>query len=282
MNKPERRWSRSQRVAAITSILLNHPSELLSLGTFAQELGAAKSTISEDIALIRETLARLNLGQVTTVSGAAGGVRYRPIHSADWVLQRLEKLAQLLGDPQRILTGDFLYITDLVFDPYWVQQLGEIFATVFAHVQCDAVVTVETKGIPLALSTARALGRPLVSCRRDSRATEGTSISISYISGSQRRLQTMSLPKRALAAGSRVLVIDDFLRGGGTAKGVGELMSEFGAQVVGTGVLVAMGQPQRKLVQDYLPLILLDEVDEAAGSVIARPNRALVAGLQTP
>lgn len=272
-----RRPRRSRRIAAIVRTLMSRPGELLPLSLFTGELDAAKSTISEDLALVREALAEADMGQVETVAGPAGGVRYRPIHSPAWVARRLEELAGLLADPNRILTGGFLYITDLVFDPRRAQQLGEVFASVFAHVECDAVVTVETKGIPLALMTARALGKPLVSCRRDSRATEGTSISINYVSGSRRQIQTMSLPKRALAPNSRVLLVDDFLRGGGTLKGVQELMGEFGAQVVGTGVLIAMGEPRDKLVDDYLALVLLDEVDEQQRRVTVRPNEAVTA-----
>ena len=42
-------------------------------------LNAAKSTISEDIVIIRELLEKLEMGRVETISGAAGGIKFIPI-----------------------------------------------------------------------------------------------------------------------------------------------------------------------------------------------------------
>ena len=39
---------------------------------------AAKSSVSEDISMVGESLMKYGLGTVETVSGAAGGVRFRP------------------------------------------------------------------------------------------------------------------------------------------------------------------------------------------------------------
>src|SRR5699024_1098227 len=45
---------------------------------FADRYGAAKSSISEDLAILRQTLANDQNGILETVAGAAGGVRYIP------------------------------------------------------------------------------------------------------------------------------------------------------------------------------------------------------------
>jgi purine operon repressor len=81
----------------------------------------------------------------------------------------------------------------------------------------------------------------------------------------------MSLPKRAIHPGSKVLVIDDFMKAGGTARGMIDLANEVGGIVVGTGVLVATAEPQPKLVEDYTTLLILDEVDEHTKKVTIRP-----------
>ncbi len=59
-------------------------------------------------------------------------------------------------------------------------------------------MTVETKGIPLAMSVARILNLSLAIARRESKLTDGSVFSINYLSGSSRRLQTMSLSKRMI------------------------------------------------------------------------------------
>ena len=74
----------------------------------------------------------------------------------------------------------------------------------------------------------------------------------------------MTLARRALPEGANVLIIDDFMR---QADGPRiELTAEFGASVIGTGVLVETAEPAEKLVHDYVSLAVLDKIDEAAGS----------------
>ena len=129
------------------------------------------------------------------------------------------------------------------------------------------VLTVETKGIPIALMTARALNVPLVVARRDSRVTEGPSVNISFVSGSSKTIHNMSLPKRALPENARVLIVDDFMKGGGTALGMSDLLEEFKAEVIGTAVLVATGSPQEKLIKEYTSLLILNEIDAQKGII---------------
>ena len=265
------RLRRSQRVAAITRTLVNRPASYFSLGFFSQMLDAAKSTISEDLALMKEAFGSLGLGKIETLTGATGGVRYLPCVWSQDTHDTLERLCHALSDPSRILPGGFLYMADLIFDPSWAQDLGEIFATRFWEASPDVVVTVETKGIPLAMMTARSMGLPLVVVRRDHRVTEGSALSINYVSGSSHRIQTMSLPRRALQPGAKVLAIDDFMKAGGTARGIVDLMGEFGASVVGMGVLVETEEPRDKLVSDYTSLAILLGIDEASKRVTIKP-----------
>lgn len=263
---------RSERVATICKILMDKPRFVFSLGQIANQFGAAKSTISEDICIVREAFAARGIGKIETIPGASGGVRYIP----DWPASRrqefLESLARKVSDPERILPGGFLYMTDIICDPWIAAQIGEIFATLFTRLEPDAIMTMETKGIPLAMMTARAFQVPLVIVRDASRVTEGSSVMINYVSGSTRRIQTMALSRRALAAGSRVIVIDDFMKAGGTARGMIDLCQEFGAEVLGIGVLVSTNEPQKKLVETYLSLLVLEKLDEKDRQVIVCPG----------
>ena len=43
----------------------------------------------------------------------------------------------------------------------------------------------------------------------------------------------MSLARRNLPEGSKVLIIDDFMKAGGTVQGMKDLLHEFNAEVVG-------------------------------------------------
>ncbi|HWJ02375.1 MAG TPA: pur operon repressor [Verrucomicrobiae bacterium] len=266
------KYKRSERLVAITNYLTDHPGELISLGSFSELFSAAKSTISEDLVIIRDTLERFQQGSLETLPGAAGGVRFLPGMGHAETQQFLLDLAEMLSKPERIIPGGFLYMTDLLFNPVLSSRVGTIFAAKFADLAPDCVITIETKGIPLALMTAKALNVPLVVIRNDSKVTEGSSVSINYVSGSTRRILTMSLPRRSLVKGARVVVIDDFMKAGGTAKGMLELLEEFDTQVLGVGVLISTLEPKEKLVHEYVSLLELVEMNEQQRKISIQPT----------
>jgi purine operon repressor len=129
------------------------------------------------------------------------------------------------------------------------------------NTKIDVVMTVATKGIPLAYAVASQLNTPVVIVRRDSKVTEGPTVSINYVSGSAKRIQTMVLSKRSLAQGSKVLVVDDFMKAGGTVMGMISLLEEFNAQVAGIAVLVEAEKIEERLVDEYKSLVKLTDVD---------------------
>ncbi len=113
---------------------------------------------------------------------------------------------------------------------------------------------------------------PVVVVRRDSRVTEGSAVSINYVSGSNKRIQTMSLSRRALKEDSRVLIIDDFKRVGGTMRGMIDLLKEFNATVKGIGVFVESAEVEEHLVEDYVSLVKISGVDSRSAQLTVVPG----------
>ena len=149
--------------------------------------------------------------------------------------------------------------------------MGEILAAKYYDLAPDFVLTMETKGIPVAMMTARMLDVPLVIARRDSRAYEGSAVKINYIDGND-HMETMTLARRAVKSGQRALIIDDFAKGGGTLRGMHELMAEFEVQVVGTGVVVQTEKPVKKRIDGIHSLMVLTEVNEEDASARVIPS----------
>lgn len=264
------KWRRSERMVAMTKVLLENPRQLYTLGYFSGIFNSAKSSISEDLTIIKETLQTMGEGTLETIAGAAGGVKYIPISNPEKEREFLDNLALRLADAQRLLPGGYLYMTDIIYDPSVIAKLGNIFFTRFINQEPDYIVTVETKGIPLALMIAKSFNKPLVIIRADSKVTEGSALSINYVSGSSKKIGTMSLARRALPTDSKVIIIDDFMKAGGTAKGMVDLMKEFKAEVLGIGVLMDTLEPKEKLIDNYLGLLELVELDEKNKKVIIR------------
>ena len=198
------KFKRTERIGAIVKILSDNPNKIYTLSYFTNQFNAAKSTISEDLLVVKNVFEKLHLGKVITISGAAGGVKYIPKTS-----------------------------------------------------------------IPMALMTAKAMNLPLVIIRKDIKVSEGPTLSMTYVSGNSSKVESMSLPRKALKPDSKVIIIDDFMRGGGTIKGMVDLMNEFGAEVIGTGVFISTTNPSEKMVKDYISLIQLDVNGD---KIVVEPN----------
>jgi len=254
--------TRNNRVVAITKLLTENPNKIIGLNKFSGLLNAAKSTISEDIVIVREVFTKLNMGKIETIAGAAGGIRYVPGINKEEAREFAESLCEILKDESRIIPGNFIYVTDLMYDPTIVSKAGLILSSLFNDKEIDSVVTVETKGIPLAYEVAKNLGIPLVIIRKEGKVTEGSTISINYVSGTSGRIQQMSLSKKLMKPNSKCIFIDDFLRGGGTAKGIVDLLNEFDSELVGMGVLVDNVGVKNKSISDYISLINLNNLEE--------------------
>ena len=142
------------------------------------------------------------------------------------------------------------------------------------------MLTMETKGIPVAMMTARALGVPMVIVRRDSKVYEGPAVNINYLAGSGGRVETMSLSRRAVKEGQRALIVDDFMRAGGTARGMVDMMREFSVTVVGVCVLIATQEPAKKRLDGVKSLLVIDSTDESTGTAVIRPANWLCAAAE--
>ncbi|MDQ0220904.1 pur operon repressor [Peribacillus cavernae] len=256
------KFRRSERLVDMTNYLLEHPGRLVSLTYFAERYSSAKSSISEDLTIIKETFESRGIGTLKTVPGAAGGVRFIVSIQRDEALSFIDEMCGIISSPERLLPGGYLYMTDILGQPEIVNKVGRIIAAAYADKKVDLIMTMATKGIPLAYAVANHLNVPVVIVRRDNKVTEGSTVSINYVSGSSKRIQTMVLSKRSLAEGSNVLIVDDFMKAGGTVNGMVSLLEEFHATVAGIAVLVESENTEERLIEQYLSLIKLSDVDE--------------------
>ena len=92
---------RSERMVVISNYLINNPYQLTSLNTFAERYEVAKSSISEDVAIIKKAFEESQIGEIETVTGASGGVMFTPTISDE--------------DARSLKSGDYVYITGTIY-----------------------------------------------------------------------------------------------------------------------------------------------------------------------
>lgn len=228
---------RNHRLLYISHYLVDRPGQLINLSYFVDFLNAAKSSISEDIDFVREVFEINGLGEVKTFPGANGGIIFCPKVPIEEQKELLNTLIEKFTNGKRILQGNYIYTSDILQDSFMLSKVGRLIASHFVQQNIDAVMTVESKGIGLATIVARYLNVPYVTARRDSTDAIGPTISVNYVAGSMQTVRKMELEKNSLKTHQRVLIVDDFLRNGGTVQGMISLLEEFECTPVGICVL---------------------------------------------
>ena len=71
------KYQRSERISALQRILYDSPGKIFTLGNFTDMLGCAKSSVSEDIDIIRGSLEKQGIGTIETIPGASSACRCR-------------------------------------------------------------------------------------------------------------------------------------------------------------------------------------------------------------
>lgn len=269
------KYKRSERLVYMTQHLITNPNKLIPLTTYVDKFSQAKSSISEDIRIIKDVFQAEGLGVLRTTAGANGGAMFIPKISTERARNVIAEFKEELEASERLLPGGYLYMSDIMGNPKMMNDIGDLIATMYGDVEIDSVVTIATKGISLANAVARKLNVPVAVIRKDNKVTEGSTVSINYVSGSTRKIETMVLSKRTLKEGSRVLVVDDFLRAGGSISGVTNLMEEFNATVVGVSVLVEAKQVANRRLDDYTSLLKVSEIDEFNESFVVEEGNCL-------
>lgn len=257
---------RSERIVVMTEYLLNNPNKLIPLTYFVTKFNQAKSSISEDIHIIKTGFKEENIGEVKTLAGVSGGVIFTPTLVEEDARKILDDFIEKISEGDRLLAGGYIFMSDIVGNPSLMNKLGRVIATVYKNKEIDAVVTVATKGIPVAYAIASILNKPVITIRRDNKVTEGTTVAINYVSGSTKKIETMILSKRSLNNHSKVLLVDDFMRGGGVLTGMESLMNEFNVEVIGKVILTQCYDSPREHENDYLYLSKIENIDEYNGS----------------
>lgn len=257
---------RSERIVVMTEYLLKNPNKLIPLTYFVTKFSQAKSSISEDIQIIKNGFLEENIGEVRTLSGVNGGVIFVPILSIEDSKDTIVTFINRLKEGDRLLAGGYIFMSDIIGDPDLMNRLGKLVATIYKDKDVDTVVTVASKGIPVAYAVATALNKPIVIIRKDNKVTEGTTVAINYVSGSTRKIETMVLSKKSLKSGSKVLLVDDFLRGGGVMNGMQALMNEFEVEVIGKTVLTQCFDSENENDCDYVYLSKLTNINEYEGT----------------
>jgi adenine phosphoribosyltransferase len=160
------------------------------------------------------------------------------------VTSRPVDLTQLISDHIRDVPDypkpgiTFKDITPLLADHTAFAAVVDAIVAYYGRGTIDKVAGVEARGFILAAPVAYHFGAGFVPVRKKGKlpsATYAESYDLEY------GAETIEVHQDAFAPGERVLIVDDVLATGGTARATAELVRRTGAEVTGLSVLMELG-----------------------------------------
>jgi adenine phosphoribosyltransferase len=131
----------------------------------------------------------------------------------------------------------FKDITPLLLDPVALDAAVSQLAGYAAERRVEYVVAAEARGFILGGALARELDAGFVPARKPGKLPHDT-VSAEYTL--EYGIDALEVHADALAGGARVLIHDDLLATGGTARALCELVAGLGAEIVGCAFLIEL------------------------------------------
>ena len=152
-----------------------------------------------------------------------------------------------------------------------MDQMGEEFKRRFADKTITKVLTIESSGIGIACSVARALQTPMVFAKKAKSINIDGDVYVAEVESFTHKT-TNNVSKKYLSPDDRVLIIDDFLANGCALTGLISIIESAGATVEGIGIAIEKGfQPGGSLIREkgyhLESLAIVDAMDAETGTI---------------
>ena len=164
-----------------------------------------------------------------------------------------EKIAEYTDFPKKgILFRDF---SPILRDSSATSFIVEEFSKQYHPKDVDVFVGIESRGFIVACALAQKYNKGMVMLRKEGKLpgkTEKTSYTIEYGKA------VMEIQKTALNEGERVVICDDLLATGGTAKAAAVLIEKLKAKVTGFAFIIELTELNGiKKIRDYKTVSLV-------------------------
>ncbi len=124
-------------------------------------------------------------------------------------------------------------------DPHLMQAIGKEFAQRFENDGITKILTIESSGIAPSVMAGLHLNVPVIFARKRKSLTLINELYTSKVySFTKQESNEISVSKKFIHEGDRVLIIDDFLANGQAALGLVDIVKQANAEVAGIGIVI--------------------------------------------
>ena len=155
----------------------------------------------------------------------------------------MESLKQKILSEGQAIGTEILRVDSFLnhqIDAEFLYEIGKAFKDRFHDDLISKILTIEASGIAIAVGAASFFGYPPVVFAK--KAPPGAKVDNYYVTDAKPyakgAVSHITLTKKFLSDGDRVLIIDDLLSSGETALALCDLVHQAGARVVGVGAVI--------------------------------------------
>ena len=157
----------------------------------------------------------------------------------------MEQLKERIRKEGKVLPGNIIKVDGFLnhrVDTKLMGDIAEEFAKYFDVKHITMVLTAEASGIALATVCADRYGVPMVFAKKaKSDNIEGGLYQSEIFSYTYKKKVTQILSKEWLSASDKVLIVDDFMANGEAIRGLCDIVSQAGAELMGIGIAIEKG-----------------------------------------
>lgn len=183
----------------------------------------------------------------------------------------MQELKERIVKEGKVLPGNIIKVDGFLnhrVDCKLMEHIADEFATLFDISKADMVLTAEASGIALATVCALKWGMPMIFAKKaKSDNIEGGLYKSEIYSYTYKKKVTQILSKEWMTEKNHVIIVDDFMANGEAIRGLCDLVSQAGAELVGVGAAVEKGfqgggDKLRAMNVNYHALAVIEKADE--------------------
>ena len=157
----------------------------------------------------------------------------------------MKKMEEKILAEAAILPGGVLKVGSFLnqqVDTVFMKEIGEEIRDLFRGEEITKILTIESSGIPIAISAGFAMGLPVVYAKKNKSSNiSGDCYSTPVKSFPHGDTNNVVVTKEYLSADDRILIVDDFLAHGSALNGLINIVGQAGATVVGCVAAIEKG-----------------------------------------
>lgn len=157
----------------------------------------------------------------------------------------MKKMEEKILQEGTILPGGVLKVGSFLnqqIDTPFMKEIGEEIARMYEGDEITRILTIESSGIPIAVSAGFAMSLPVVYAKKNKTSNiSGDCYSTMVHSFTHGNNNNVIVAKEYIKPDDKILIVDDFLAHGSAIAGLIEIVEQAGATVVGCVAAIEKG-----------------------------------------